>query len=220
MEYGVRGTNSCGTKPTVTAAYYQDADCTELRRMPLAAFHKLWFTIDSAQLGFDGASSWDLYWSTYDRTKNNQSYWTIGPPEEGWALYPSYYASQLLLQTTARGWHVLAVDPWTLDDQATRYDDPHPDQPEQELTAYAGADGQLTVVGLDTWRRPRRAERPVVVVQRRWAAAVHGVHARALERERRRPELRRRHITTSAAGVARFDVPLQAAFVLTTVPVS
>ena len=51
LEYGVRGMNSCGTKPTVTAAYYNDASCTELRRMSLAAFHKLWFTIASAQLG-------------------------------------------------------------------------------------------------------------------------------------------------------------------------
>ena len=72
------------TKPTVTAAYYNDASCTELRRMSLAAFHKLWFTIASAQLGFDGTSNWDLYWSVYDRTRNNQSYWMIGPPEDGW----------------------------------------------------------------------------------------------------------------------------------------
>ena len=36
MEYGVRGTNTCGTKVEVTAAYYQDAACTELRRMSLA----------------------------------------------------------------------------------------------------------------------------------------------------------------------------------------
>ena len=118
--------------------------------MSLAGFHKVWFTVASAQLGFDGAANWDLYWSVYDRTKNNQSYWTIGPPEEGWALYPTYYAFQLLLQTTARGWQVLAVDPWTLDDQATRYDDPHPDQLEQELTAYRGTGNQLTVTGLDT----------------------------------------------------------------------
>ena len=70
LEYGVRGMNSCGAKPTVTAAYYNDASCTELRRMSLAAFHKLWFTIASAQLGFDGTSNWDLYWSVYDRKKN------------------------------------------------------------------------------------------------------------------------------------------------------
>jgi len=53
--------NSCGTKPTVTAAYYNDASCTELRRMSLAAFHKLWFTIASAQL-FSTFS--ELKWGT------------------------------------------------------------------------------------------------------------------------------------------------------------
>ena len=151
LEYGVRGLNACGAETTVTAAYYNDPPaCTELRRISLAGFQKVWFTVLSAQLGFDGASNWDLFWSAYDRTKNAQSYWTIGPPEENWALYPTYYAAQLLDQTTARGWQVLAVDPVMRDDEATRYDEPYPDQLEQELTAYHGPDGQLTLVGLDT----------------------------------------------------------------------
>jgi hypothetical protein len=221
MEYGVRGYNTCGAKPQVTAAYFRDADCTELRRMSLAGFQKLWFTIDSAQLGFEGASNWDLYWSIYDRTKANQSYWAIGPPEEGWALYPSYYAAQLVFQTTAPGWQVLAVDPWTLDDQATRYDDPHPDQPEQELTAYEGLDSQLTVLGLDTNGGALVAPNGesssysigglpanTAFTLALWNATGDGTNSVAGT------------VTTTAAGVARFDVPLQAAFVLTTVPVS
>ena len=223
MEYGVRGLNTCGTKPQLTAAYYRDADCTDLRRMSLAGFQKLWFTIDSAQLGFDGASNWDLYWSTYDLTKTNQSYWTIGPPEEGWALYPSYYASQLALPDdgSAAG-RCSRVDPWTRDDQATRYDDPHPDQPEQELTAYSGPDGQLTLARARHARRRassrRTASRPSYSVGglppfttftlALWNATGDGKNSVAGT------------ITTTAAGVARFDVPLQAAFVLTTVPVS
>ena len=189
--------------------------------MPLGAFQRLWFAIDSAQLGFDGASSWDLYWSTYDRTKANQSFWAIGPPEEGWALYPAYYAFQLLFQTTARGWHVLGVDPWTEDDAATRYDDPHPDRAEQELTAYRGPDGQLTVVGLDTNGRSLTAPdgesssysigglRPYTTFTLAlWNADGDGKSSVSGT------------IVTNAAGVARFDVPLQAAFFLTTVPVS
>lgn len=220
-EFGVRGLNACGTKPTVTAAYYGDADCTELRRLPLAGFHKLWFMIDSAQLGFAGAANWDLFWSIYDRTKNNQSYWTIGPPEEGWALYPSYYASQLLLATTAPGWAVLAVDPRTEDDQPTRYDAPHPDTPEQELTSYRGPDGQLTVAGLDTngaglvapngesssysiGGLPPSTGFTLVL----WNADGSGTNSIGGT------------VLTNAAGVARFDVPLQAAFALTTMPVS
>ena len=222
MEYGVRGMNACGTKTTVTAAYYNDPPaCTELRRMSLAGFQKLWFTVVSAQLGFDGASNWDLYWSVYDRTKNNQSYWTIGPPEENWALYPTYYASQLLNQTTAPGWQVLGVGPSTDDDLATRFDDPHPDQLEQELTAYRGLDGQLTLVGLDTHGGELVAPNgesssysvgglppSTTFTLALWNANGDGTNSVA------------EAITTSAAGVARFDVPLQAAFVLTTVPVS
>src|SRR3954447_14861760 len=153
MEYGVRGVTSCGTKPDLKFAYYPDADCTDLRRMPFGAFQKLAFAIETAQLGFDGASYWDLYWSTYDRTKANQSFWIIGPPEEGWALYPSYYAFQLLLQTTGRGWQVVGVDPWTSDDAAEsilHQDTWQWDGPEQELVAYRGPAGQLSIAGLDT----------------------------------------------------------------------
>jgi hypothetical protein len=221
MEFGVRGYDTCGTNPAVTSAYYRDADCTQIRRMTIAGFHKLWFLINAAQLGFDGADNWDLYWAVYDRTRNNQSFWMIGPPEEGWALYPSYYAFQLLLQTTARGWQVLGIDPWTDDDAATRFDAPKPDQAEQELTAFNGPDGQLTLVGLDTHGRALTAPNgesssysigglppntPLTLAL--WNAAGDGTNSVAGT------------VTTNAAGVARFDVPLQAAFVLTTVPLS
>jgi hypothetical protein len=228
MEYGVRGFDTCGAKPKVTAAYYGDEACTELRRMPLAGFQKFWFLVNAAQLGFDGASNWDLYWSVYDRTKNNQSYWTIGPPEEGWALYPSYYALQLLLQTTARGWHILGVDPWAADDeaesivqQATNPPSWQWDQPEEELTAFLGPEGQMTVAGLDTNGGALVAPNgesssysigglppntPFTLAL--WNATGDGTNSIGGT------------VTTNAAGVARFDVPLQAAFVLTTVPVS
>jgi hypothetical protein len=221
MEYGVRGWDTCGTKPQVKAAYYRDENCTELRRMSLAGFHKLWFTIVSAQLGFEAASNWDLYWSIYDRTKANQSYWAIGPPTEGWALYPTYYAFQLLLQTSARGWQVVSVDPSSRDDEATRFDDPHPDTLEQELTAYSGEDDQLTIFGLDTSGGALVApsgesssysvgglvpgtELTLVL----WNASGDGTNSIAAT------------LTSNAAGVVRFEVPLQAAFSLTTVPVS
>jgi hypothetical protein len=222
MEYGVRGYDTCGTKPLVKFAYYQDAGCTELRRMPLAGFHKLWFDIAAAQLGFDAAVNWDLYWAVYDNTRPpNQSFWTIGPPEEGWPLYPSYYAFQLLLQTTARGWQVVGVDPWSSDDEATRYDHPNRDQPEQELAAFEGPDGQLSVFGLDTHGRALVAPDGesssysigglppyTTFTLALWNATGDGRNSVAGT------------IVTNAAGVARFDVPLQAAFVLTTAPVS
>jgi hypothetical protein len=225
-EYGVRGTDTCGSKPKVGSAYYKDDACTELRRMPLAGFHKLWFTIQSAQLGFDGAINWDLYWGKYDNTNPpNQSFWSIGLEnnDQGaldWVVYPSYNAMQMVLQTTGRGWQVLGVDPWNEDDQETRIDNPHPDQPEQELAAYQGPNGQMTVLGLDTNGRaltapngesssysignlPPATEFNLVV----WNGNGDGKYAFD------------KKVTVNANGVARFEVPMQAAFALTTVPV-
>ena len=227
-EYGVRGTDTCGTKPTVRFAYYKDAPaCTELRRMSLAAFHKLWFTIQSAQLGFDGAINWDLYWGKYDNTTPpNQSFWEIGLEDDGlgskkWVVYPSYNAMHMLLQTTGHGWQVLRVRPWARDDEETRTDDPHPDQREQEIAAYQGQNGQMTLLGLDTNGRALTAPNGVsssysignltagtefnLLI---WNANGDGSYAPAGK------------VTANTAGVVRFDVPLQAAFALTTVPLS
>jgi hypothetical protein len=224
-EYGVRGIDTCGGA-TLKSAYFPDAACSELRKMSLAAFHKLWFTIQSAQLGFDGAINWDLYWGKYDNTNPpNQSFWTIGLEDDGqggkhWVVYPSYNAMQMVFQTTGKGWQVLGVDPWTEDDAETRRDDPHPDQPEQEIAAYQGPDGQLTLLGLDTHGRALAAPNGEsssysignlapgtqfnLVV---WNGDGKGTYA--LDRQ----------VTVNANGVVRFDVPLQAAFALTTVPV-
>jgi hypothetical protein len=222
LEFGVRGVTSCGTKPDLRFAYYQDEACTDMRRMPLSAFQRLWFTINAAQLGLDGSSSWDLYWATYDRSNPpNQSFWAIGPPGEDWALYPPYYAFQLLFQTTARGWQVLGVDPWGDDDAATRFDNPRPDQPEQELVAYIGPGGLMTIAGLDTNGGQLTAPdgtsstysigglpANTTFTLALWNANGDGTNSVAGT------------IFTDAAGVARFDVPTQAAFVLTTVPVA
>jgi hypothetical protein len=225
MEFGVRGVTSCPGLPDLKFAYYPDG-CQDLRRMPLGAFHKLAFVIASAQLGFDGASYWDFYWSVYDRTKNNQSFWMIGPPEENWALYPSYYAFQLLLQTTAPGWQILGVDPTTADDVAEPIANQALgtwlwDTPEQELTSYRGPDGQLTVIGLDTNGRNLVASDGkssdysigglppfTTFTLAEWNATGDGTNSIA------------QTINTGAAGVARFSVPLTAAFALTTVPMS
>jgi len=222
-EYGVRGIDTCGGA-TLKSAYYPDAACSELRKMSLAGFHKLWFTIQSAQLGFDGAINWDLYWGKYG-TSNDQSFWAVGLEKtaEGgydWVVYPSYNAIQMVLQTTGKGWQVLGVDPWTDDDAETRAPIPHHDQPEQELAAYQGPDGQMTLLGLDTHGRALAAPNGEsssysignlapgtqfnLVV---WNGDGEGTYA--LDRQ----------VTVNANGVVRFDVPLQAAFALTTVPV-
>ena len=92
---------------------------------------------------------------------------------------------------------------------------------EQELAAYAGEGGALTVVGLDTHGQALNAASaetssysvgglpPTTTFSLAvWNADGAGVNSNAGQ------------VTTSAAGVARFAVPLHAAFSLTTVPVS
>jgi hypothetical protein len=229
MEFGIRGYNTCPGKPTLPAAdllYYRDASCTDIWRTNIAGFQQLWFEIASAQLGVAGSSKWDAYWSRYDKSSvNNQLYWTIGPPTEGSPLTPTYYALELLFHTTAPGWKIVGVEPWETND----YGVPNPgvtggegssDQPEQELVAYAGPDGELTVLGLDTNGRalntastatssysigqlPPNTRFTLAV----WNATGDGTNSIAGT------------ITTDDAGVARFDLPLQAAFALTTVSV-
>jgi hypothetical protein len=216
MEFAVRGLNTAPGKPTLQDAYY--ADGTELRRTNIAAFQQLWFNVASAQLGFTGTAKWDLYWGIFDLSSpGNQSYWMINPTADGWEVFPTYHALRLLLQTTQRGWQVVRVDPWVQDD----WDPLVPDEPEKEIAAYAGSSGELTLIGLDTHGRALNgtsAETPTYAIGGLppsttfnlaiWNATGTGENSVATP------------VTTSPAGVARFAVPLHAAFALTTVPVS
>jgi hypothetical protein len=217
MEFAVRGHNAAPGRPTVTNhEYYKDG--TEMRRTNVAAFQQLWFTIASAQLGFYGAAKWDLYWGKYDFTNPpNQSYWMINPTPEGWELFPSYHALRLMLQTTQRGWEVVRIDPWERND----WDPVVADRPEKELAAYLGPRGETTLIGLDSNGRllntasaetgqysigglPPRTQFNLAL----WNAAGDGQNTLAGT------------VMTNEAGVARFEVPLHAAFALTTVTVS
>jgi hypothetical protein len=216
MEFAARGANSFPGKPTVSAAYWEDG--TELRKSNVGAFQHLWFNVVSAQLGYTGTSKWDAFWGRYDNSSaGNQSYWMFGTAEEGWPIYPSYYSLQLLLQTTQPGSEVVRVAPWGDDDWQVGLDD----EPEKELVAYAAADGALTLIGLDTHARQLNtvsAESPTYSIGglaanarftlALWNAAGNGENSVAGT------------VTTNAAGVARFEVPLHAAFALTTLPVS
>jgi len=229
MEFGIRGFSTCGTKPPLPAAdlgYYRDASCTDIWRTNIAAFQQLWFDIDSAQLGVAGTSKWDAYWSRYDNSSaNNQFYWMVGPPTEGSPVTPTYAAMSLLFHTTAPGWQIIGVEPWQDDDWSVgAYGiEGHSsnDQPEQELAAYAGPNGELTLVGLDTNGRDLNSASTQAPVAysigglpanasfnlAEWNATGDGADSVAGT------------ITTNAVGVARFQVPLQAAFSLTSVPV-
>jgi hypothetical protein len=221
-EFGVRGKFPFPDKPIPRYAYYENGQ--PIREQNVAAFQTLWFFVESAQLGFAGVSKWDAYWAMYDfSSPNNQWDWTIGPPEQGWPLYPMWYSIHLLLATTEPGWQVLQVAPWQDDDWKQRDDAGNPlwDQQEKELVAYAGSSEQLTVVGLDTHGRLLNTvsdQSPEYSIGglppnttfnlALWNATGDGKNTVGSP------------VTTNAVGVARFAVPLQAAFSLTTLPVS
>jgi hypothetical protein len=194
-------------------------DGTPLARTNIAAFQQLWFGIEAAQLGYSGMVKWDAYWGRYD-SSYRAAHYLIGPPEEGWPLFPAYHAFRLLLQTTQRGWQVRGVDPWTDDDWKLSAEGTADDQPEKELVAYEGPAGELTVMGLDSHGRGLNAgstDSPAYSIGGLppngtfnlavWNADGTGRNSLAGT------------ITANAAGVVRFTVPLQAAFALTTVPV-
>jgi hypothetical protein len=220
-EFGVRGIQNFPGKLAIQPGYW--ADGTPLSRTNIAAFQHLWFDIASAQLGYSGTVKWDAYWGRYT-PGYRETYNLIGPADEGWPLFPAYHALKLLFQTTARGWQVVRVDPWADDDwKLDDAGDPF-DQPEKELAAYVGADGQddqLTVIGLDSHGRVLNAVSVDPPAQYSigglppnttlnlalWNVSGNGENSFAGT------------IQTGPAGVARFEVPLHAAFALTTVPV-
>lgn len=228
MEYGIRGIATCAGKPSIANTYYAgDPACPEIWRTNIGGFQQFWFAVASAQLGYVGAAKWDAYWGVYDRTLlPPQVYWTIAPPTEGSIPTPSYHALALLFHTTVPGWQVIRVAPWDESDWAveTYGVEGHGsrDTPEKELAAYVGPNGELTILGLDTHGRdlngasaepssrysigglPSNATLTLAV----WNAAGDGTNSIAGT------------VATDAAGVARFEVPLQAAFSLTTVPLS
>jgi len=213
-EMGVRGIINMPGLPAVQPGYWEDG--TPMSRTNLSAFQLLWFDLVAAQLGYSGSLKWDAYWGKYD-FNYRASWFLIGPPEEGWPLFPAYHALRLLLQTTQRGWEVVRVDPWADDDWRANL----VDQPEKELAAYTSADGHVTLMGLDSHARGLNSvstETPAYSIGglpastafnlALWNASGNGENSLAGT------------VTTNAAGVARFEVPLHAAFSLTTVPVS
>ena len=215
MEFGVRGIQNIAGKPVIQPGYWEDG--TPLSRTNIAAFQHVWFNIASAQLGYSGAVKWDAYWGRYT-PGYRETYNLIGPADEGWPLFPAYHALKLLFQTTERGWQVVGVAPWEDDD----WKQDKVDQAEKELAAFAGPDGLLTVMGLDSHGRGLNAVSEEPAPQYSigglpsstpftlavWNASGNGENSVAGT------------VTTDAAGVARFEVPLHAAFSLTTVPVS
>ena len=222
-EFGVRGiTNLVGKPSTPPNNWWEDG--TEIRKTNVAAFQQLWFSIVAGQLGYTGAIKWDAYWGFYDGSSpNNQVFWMTGTAAEGWPLYPTWHALRLLLQTTQRGWQVLRVEPWQDDDWKV-FDASGArllDQPEKEIVGYAGANGELTLAGLDTHARNLNVVSPETPAYSIGGLPPSTTFNLALWNANGNGEASLGGtVTTSPAGVARFDVPLHAAFSLTTVPVA
>ena len=213
MEFGVRGIRRFAGKPTLESGYWEDG--TSWRGRTSRRSSSSGSTSPSAQLGFTGAVKWDAYWGKYDRNYNPSTRCSARP-SEGWPLFPGYHALGLLLQTTERGWQVCRWLPGRTDDWKLG----RSDRAEKELVAYADHAGQLTLMGLDTHGRdlntvsPRTPEYSIGGLPAQtsfnlalWNAAGNGESTPAGT------------VRSDAAGVARFEVPLHAAFSLTTVPV-
>jgi hypothetical protein len=200
-EYGVRGRRATGVPAPGTYA-----DGRPLGQTRIAAFQHAWFVIAATQLGYAGTAKWDCCFGKYDR--GTQAYYVIGPAKENWPLYPTYHLLRLVTATTEPGWTVVAVDKGA------------PARTKQ-MTAFAGPEGDLTILGLDTAGAaldgvspkqigyvvgglPAGAKFTLVVWNRDGAGANEAVGT----------------ITVDGAGVARVTMPLHAVFALTTKPVS
>lgn len=213
-ESGVRGIINMPGKPAFQPGYW--ADGTPMSRSNIGAFQQLWFDLASAQLGFAGSVKWDAYWGRYHGTYN-ASWSLIGPAAEGWPLFPAYHALRLLMQTTQRGWQALQVSPWEENDWLRGV----ADEPEKELVAYGDAADQLTLMGLDSRGRDLNTTSHEIPAYSIGGLPANTAFNLALWNESGNGENSLAGtVTTDAAGVARFEVPLHAAFSLTTVPVS
>jgi hypothetical protein len=201
-EYGVRGKR--GPKVPAPGTY---ADGTPIAQTRIAAFQHAWFQIVATQLGYAGTVKWDCYSGTYDR--GTQAYYAIGPWRDHWPLYPTFHVLRLVTGTTEPGWKVVAVQ---RRGQAART---------KQLTALAGPEQELTIIGLDAAGGTLNGVSPVEVTY-----TIGGLPPDAtftLVVWNRTGEGRNEvlgAIAADKAGVARVAAPLHAVFALTTKQVS
>jgi hypothetical protein len=201
-EFGVRGKR--GTKAPAPGTF---ADGTPIARTRIAAFQHAWFQIVASQLGYAGTAKWDCYFGKYDR--GTQEYYVIGPWRDGWPLYPTYHVLRLVTETTEPGWKVVAVRRRGL---AART---------KHLTAFAGAEQELTILGLDAAGGMLNSPSPIEVTY-----TIGGLPSRAsftFVVWNRTGDGQNEVVGTIAAdgaGVATVAVPRHAVFALTTKPVS
>jgi hypothetical protein len=144
-EYGVRGQRTFNGAATVDPGVWEDG--TPITATNVSAFQHAWFDVLAARLGYAGTSKWDSYFGKYDN--GTQAYYMIGPPSEGWPLYPIYNLVQLMTAAVKTGWRTLDV--------VGVEDSP------RLLAAYASVQGAHTVVGLSTAGAQFNIATPVLV---------------------------------------------------------
>ena len=203
MEYGVRGIRQSGTVKFVDPGVWDEQQQIPVTQTNVNAFQQAWFDVQSAALGYAGTVKWDSYFGKYDN--GDQAYYMLGRWDDAgiWPVNPVYNVVRLLTAATRPAWNVTAVEQDSILD--TR------------LTAsYAGAGGELTVVGLDRAGGQLNGASTTLVPY-----AVGGLppsttfHLVEWNRDGDGRDVDAGSVTTDEAGVARVDVPLQAVFALT-----
>jgi hypothetical protein len=196
-EYAVRGIRNYGGATLPEPGVF--ADGTPMRKAAVNGFQHLWFDVLASKLGYRGTVKWDSYFAKYDN--GTQAFYMINGPDEAWSRNPVYWATRLLTQTVRRGWRVVSVDGAV----GTKL-----------VTAFTGASGELTVIGLDTSGATLNGVSPTQVTY-----TVAGL-----------PPLAQLHllvwnragdgtvsdgglVTTDGAGAATVTIPLHAVFALT-----
>jgi hypothetical protein len=196
-EYAVRGIRNYGGATLPEPGVF--ADGTPMRKATVNGFQHLWFDVLATKLAYRGTVKWDSYFAKYDN--GTQAFYMINGPDEAWSRNPVYWATRLLTQTVRRGWRVVSVDGAV----GTKL-----------VTAFTGAAGEVTVIGLDTSGATLNGVSPTQVTY-----SVAGL-----------PPLAQLHlfvwnrvgdgtvsdagvVTTDGAGAATVTIPLHAVFAMT-----
>jgi hypothetical protein len=203
-EYGVRGIrrpDGPGTPQVPEPGVWFDR--TVMSQTNVSAFQLGWFNILASRLGYPGTMVWDLFNAKYD--SGTQDFSCIGPAPD-FTLRPCYFGLRLFTATTEPGWRVVQVEGAAAS---------------QLLTAYAGDESLVTVVGLDragaqlndgsgTPSTYSVGGLPPLTSFRLVVWNETGTGALASDRI----------ISTDAAGVAWLTIPTHAIWSLTTHPVT
>jgi hypothetical protein len=196
-EYAVRGIRNYGGATLPEPGVF--ADGTPMRKANVNGFQHLWFDVLATKLAYRGTVKWDSYFAKYDN--GTQAFYMINGPDEAWSRNPVYWATRLLTQTVRRGWRVVAVDGAV----GTKL-----------VTAFTGAAGEVTVIGLDTSGATLNGVSPTQVTY-----SVAGlpplaqVHLFVWNRAGDGTVSDAGVVTTDGAGAATVTIPLHAVFALT-----